>query len=166
MGFKRLLMTHDQYLWHSCEFNNSTPLIAWLKPSFSSLDIHLSQLSERRALGRGVILAWMLERCVQEQCHRRNHANISKIDAQPPGNLFPTLQKNVKLLQMFCHNFKRKLFGEIQTIIKPRINSQWRTSSSNYICLTCSMRNAGCATIFPDCRINNQSQMTETNGDF
>lgn len=40
----RLGMTHT----HTPKFNNSTLLIAWLKPGFGSLDIHLSQLDERR----------------------------------------------------------------------------------------------------------------------
>lgn len=35
-------------LWHSCKFNKSTSLIVWLKPGFGSLDIHPSQLDERR----------------------------------------------------------------------------------------------------------------------
>lgn len=42
----RLRVTHT--LWRSHKFNNSTLLIAWLKPGFGSLDIHLSQLDERR----------------------------------------------------------------------------------------------------------------------
>lgn len=49
----RLLMTRDRYLQRSRKFNNSAALIALLKPGFSSSDIHLSQLSERREKGTG-----------------------------------------------------------------------------------------------------------------
>lgn len=48
-------------LWHSCKFNKSTPLIVWLKPGFGSLDIHPSQLDERRVGDGGRSRAMSLE---------------------------------------------------------------------------------------------------------